>query len=110
MIRLELKKSDGLYCGFTCKGHAEYADPGEDIVCSAVSALTQTCVLGLTEEIGLDCGVSIDADNGIQLILERDTSSENAEKADLIIRVMLRGLREIEKSYPGTLKIQNREV
>ena len=110
MIRLIMKRSNGLYCGFTCTGHAEYADPGEDIVCSAVSALTQTCVLGLTDELGLNCGVSIDDKFGIDVILDRDTSRIGAENADLIMRVMVRGLREIQESYPNTLLIQNREV
>lgn len=29
------------------QGHAEYAEPGKDIVCSAVSAILQTAQLGL---------------------------------------------------------------
>ena len=105
-----MKRSDGLYCGFSCTGHAEYADPGEDIVCSAVSALTQTCVYGLTEELGLNCGVKVDDKDGIELILDKDTSRTDAEKADLVMRVMVRGLRGIEETYPKTLRIQNREV
>ena len=110
MIRLVMKQSEGLYCGFSCSGHAEYADPGEDIVCSAVSALTQTCIYGLTEELGLNCGVRVDEEDGIELILDKDTSGSDAENADLIMRVMVRGLRKIEKTYPKTLRIQNREV
>ena len=34
------KDKNNHYTGFRCDGHAEYAEPGEDIVCSAVSVLT----------------------------------------------------------------------
>ena len=35
------RSPDGALSGFDCRGHADYADAGEDIVCAAVSALTQ---------------------------------------------------------------------
>ena len=31
------------YTGFTIKGHADYDEAGSDIVCAAVSALSQPC-------------------------------------------------------------------
>ena len=37
----------GQVTGFLCAGHAAYADEGQDIVCAAVSALTETCVNAL---------------------------------------------------------------
>lgn len=33
--------------GITVDGHAEYAETGKDIVCAAVSALTQTLIAGI---------------------------------------------------------------
>lgn len=33
--------------GFIIEGHAGYAEPGKDIVCAAVSALSQTCVMSI---------------------------------------------------------------
>ena len=47
------KDKNNHYTGFRCDGHAEYAEPGEDIVCSAVSVLTlNTCnaIEALTED------------------------------------------------------------
>lgn len=40
LINAEFKyNSDYKLCGFCIKGHAEYADKGQDIICSAVSTL-----------------------------------------------------------------------
>lgn len=33
--------------GFLAEGHTGYAEEGEDIVCAAVSAITQTAMMGL---------------------------------------------------------------
>jgi uncharacterized protein YsxB (DUF464 family) len=41
MTTITIKKTEnGDFAGFTCEGHADYADKGEDIVCAAVSILT----------------------------------------------------------------------
>ena len=32
------RRPDGSLSGFDCRGHANYADAGEDIVCAAISA------------------------------------------------------------------------
>ena len=36
--------------GYTVKGHADYDKEGRDIVCSAISSLTQTIAIALNKE------------------------------------------------------------
>ena len=53
MINITVKKRKGSYLDFLSKGHAGYAEEGQDIVCAAVSALIITTVNSLekfTEE------------------------------------------------------------
>ena len=38
--------------GFEIEGHAGYAQKGSDIICAAVSALSQTCRISITELAG----------------------------------------------------------
>jgi uncharacterized protein len=40
------------------RGHAEYADRGEDIVCAAVSAILQAARLGLEQHERIDLGAA----------------------------------------------------
>ena len=44
MIMFTFFKRDGIYYGFEEKGHAGYAEAGDDIVCSAVSAMTMLII------------------------------------------------------------------
>lgn len=109
MIRVTILHAGGRAAGFTVTGHANYAEAGTDIVCSAVSALTETTAYGITQVANIPAGLSVEED-GIHCILEKGTTDEQAERAALLIEVMANGLRAIEESYPGTLKITDREV
>ena len=94
MIQIRVKKENGDYVFFKCRGHAGYAASGSDIVCAAVSALVVTTenalcrltdqVYDLTEEDGY---VSIRFHNG------------NHEKSRLLMDSLILGLQEIEKTY-----------
>jgi uncharacterized protein len=43
--------------GISARGHADFADYGEDIVCAAVSAILQAARLGLAEYARIDLAV-----------------------------------------------------
>ncbi|MBO4384746.1 MAG: ribosomal-processing cysteine protease Prp [Clostridia bacterium] len=109
MTRITVRYSEGRPIGFTAKGHSGYADKGEDIVCAAVSALTQTAYLGVTEL----AHAAVDAeqkDGELRLMLRPEITGEEREKAELILETMLLGLRSIEEKYSDYLKILKREV
>jgi len=110
MITVSMLREGDLFVGFHAQGHAEYADPGADIVCSAVSALTQTAALGLTEKLGLEAGVSILDSGEMHCILGRDCTREQCERADIILGTLYIGLRAMEESYGEYLKTEQREV
>lgn len=95
--------------GFHCSGHAEYAEPGEDILCSAVSALTQTALLGITEVAGISAGYAVN-DGELHCVVDRDATPEQCRDADLLLHTLEQGLHSIDKSYPGYLKIDSEEV
>lgn len=100
----------GLYVGFHAQGHAEFADPGADIVCSAVSALVQTAALGLQEKLRLPAGVSIEETGEMHCILGQECTRAQCEAADILLDTLRIGLHAMEESYGTYLKIIEREV
>ncbi len=44
MTTLTLLKHQQQWIGFRCEGHSGYAEEGEDIVCAAISSMTQFCI------------------------------------------------------------------
>ncbi len=114
MVTLTMLRKDGRTVGFISTGHAGCGEAGEDIVCSAISALTQTCYLGLTRVAGLkegeDLAVSIDESEGMSCVLAGDTRGEQLDRAELLFLTMEEGLNSIKESYRKSLKIRHREV
>ena len=109
MVRVEFRKADGLFCGFHAAGHAECGEPGEDIVCAAISAVTQMTAEGIRKAANVPTGVSR-SDGDLYCTVDRDADRRQCEDADLLMQSMEQALRDIEKQYPKALKINIREV
>jgi uncharacterized protein YsxB (DUF464 family) len=103
------KDSAGRFCGFTSSGHAGFAKKGNDVACAAISVLTLTAVIALERLTILQPKVRQDTN---QTILECNWTNEptQVERSDLIMEIMLLGLREIQKQYPKHLRISEVEV
>lgn len=110
MIRVTFLREQGRLVGFDCKGHADYAEQGQDIVCSAVSVLAQTTVLGLVQVAHIPAGYAIEEDGGLHCILGRDATGEQCKEAELLLKTLSAGLHAVDESYPGYLKFVSKEV
>ena len=60
MTRYKFFKKNGFYFGFTETGHAGYADAGNDIVCSALSAMTMLVINAIEVTYASDVIYNID--------------------------------------------------
>ena len=95
--------------GFHVTGHAECGAYGEDLVCAAVSAIVQTAILGITDVLELESGISVE-DGDAYCIIDQNAPQLKKDQASVIFRTMETGIRSIQSSHPGTLKIRNKEV
>ncbi len=100
MTTVTISSKDGSITGFTCKGHSGYAEEGSDIVCSAVSILTTTCVNALESVAGIVPKVKV----GNGLLEARISDTENHD-AQVIFRTMIQGLSDIAEEYPRYVRL-----
>ena len=106
MITITVKKRNGNYLEFVSKGHAGYAEEGQDIVCAAVSALIITTVNSL--EKFTDDKFDVQENDGFVSIHFRNDLSE---RGMLIMDSLLLGLTEIAGSYNNRyLTVKVKEV
>lgn len=97
------RQADGRITGFAVSGHSGYARRGADIVCAGVSAIAQTTILGLQQELGICCsGHQADGELSCQLPTEL---GEAATAADLLLRTMLQGLSAMAGAYADYVQI-----
>lgn len=83
---------------FTVSGHADFGAHGKDIVCSAVSVLTQTTVLGLLKIAEADIDYKVD-EGYLYCKLNNNLSGMQSIKAQAILKTMYEGIKNIRESY-----------
>lgn len=109
MVSVCMLYQDRALVGFEASGHAGYGEEGNDIVCSAVSALTQTFAFGLKERLQLPLGLSIE-EGYLYCILGQDCTDAQLEQASILLDTLYLGLKSMEAAYGEYLSITEREV
>lgn len=105
MITAEVTRKQGRYFSFSCSGHAEYDDPGKDIVCSAVSML----VINTANAIEKFTDTKIEGTDKDSINWYFPDTPD--DKAGLLMDAMLLGLKEIETKYGNDyLRLMIKEV
>jgi len=88
------RDSEGLITGFAVDGHSGFAVSGQDIVCSAISALTLAAAMGLSKVAGKK--VEGEQTEGHLLCRLLDPADAGTE---MILATMLLGLQQIKLQY-----------
>ena len=63
MTKIVFYRSNGIFWGFEEQGHTGYADAGEDILCSALSAMTMLIINTIEVSYASDVDYEIDDDD-----------------------------------------------
>ncbi len=99
---------------YTIKGHAEYDEHGKDIVCAAISVLSQTALLSLVEVCHLDereIKYSIDDKTGfLDVNLPKNIENSILEKTQIVLNSLVVGINSVIESYPQYVTLEYREV
>lgn len=96
--------------GFEASGHAGYGVSGSDIVCAAISALTQATAGGLSEVVKAPVQTRMDEDTGyLSCMIEKSASPDTLKNAQILLVTLKMALTEISRDYPGTIRIIIRE-
>ena len=85
--------------GFHAAGHSGSAPRGSDIICAAVSALTQTAYLALAH-YGIRCRCNRHDESGVFTVI-----ADDCEKTRIILTNMYCGLIAIADQHPQHLRV-----
>lgn len=104
MIKVKVSDREGKIDSIIITGHADYAEYGKDIVCSAVSSIVITTVNAIfsfnTDYISYD-------EMKDKFVI---TVKLHNELVDKLIANMLNMLQEIEEDYPKNIKIRKENL
>ncbi|WP_123052948.1 ribosomal-processing cysteine protease Prp [Clostridium sp. JN-1] len=108
MVDIEFVKKSSNFVSARLKGHAESTNQEFDMVCSAISVISQTILIGMLEVLKVDAEYSID-DGFLSFSIEK-LSDDDIKKCQVLIKTMLLGLKNLEISYGKYIKISVKEV
>jgi len=101
-----VRDQNGSIRSFTVKGHAFYADPGKDIVCAGVSAVTVGTVNAIESLTGIEL-VSRMEEGYLQASVPEIPIGNKPEQVQLLLESMVLMLRTIQESYGDYIAIRN---
>lgn len=103
-------KKDNIILGFECSGHSGYAKEGEDIVCSALSSITQSCALGLIEVLKIRVDIKRDDNKGyLRVVLPQGLDKESIDCSQILLRTLLLSIKDLVKGYSKYIKLEERD-
>jgi len=89
---------------FSITGHAYFSEYGSDIVCSAVSAVAQTAVIGLQHYFGE--AVAVEQNEGLLTCSLPELEPGEEIVAEAILKTMYWGLKAIQAEYGDHLHLR----
>jgi uncharacterized protein YsxB (DUF464 family) len=108
MVNVTFKKKSCDLVSVVIKGHAEFVDEGYDMVCSAISSVSQTILIGILEVLKLKVNYSIE-DGFLNFSLE-ELHNVDIKQCQVLMKTMLLGLKSIEIGYGEYINIKVEEV
>ncbi len=110
MTHVIIEKSGGHITQVECDGHTGYGVEGEDIVCSALSSIVQTAVLGLMSVAGVNVSLTRDETRGyLRCTLPEDMDSTQRHDADVILTTMMCGICDLREGFSDFIELEVKE-
>ncbi|RKD32489.1 ribosomal-processing cysteine protease Prp [Thermohalobacter berrensis] len=113
MTKVRIFTNDkGKIIKYIIKGHTGFERSGRDILCSAVSTLSQTALIALNEVCDIpEKDIDFKVEDGyLEVNIPRNLDIEKRMKTDIVLDTMLVGIKALIKEYPEYLTLEFREV
>lgn len=102
MVEINVFYRDNHIYGYSITGHAEYGEPGKNIVCAGISALEDAMICTLQDFVVEYMEKKYIG--GLRTIYVEKPS----EKSDHILSVFIIGCERIQEAYPQCVSVKKR--
>ncbi len=110
MTTVTVTKHNGEITKVVCDGHTNYGVSGEDIVCSALSSIVQTAVLGLLMVAKININLVRKEDKGyLSFELPTDLNLEEKHDAQVILSTMVCGVSDLREGFSDFIELEEEE-
>ena len=107
MTKVFVTRQNNSIVEIECEGHTGYGVEGEDIVCSALSSIVQTAVLGLFSVAGVNLDYKTDDKRGyLKATLPQNLDKATRHDCDVILNTMMMGIADLHESFSDFIELE----
>ena len=110
MTNVSITKKNGEIVKVVCDGHTNYGVSGvsgEDIVCSALSSIVQTAVLGILMVAGVNLNLTRNEERGyLSFEIPNGISQEQRHDVSVILNTMFCGISDLREGYSDFIELE----
>ena len=106
------KQANGFIDGYRAVGHAGSGKYGKDIVCAAISVLTQSIGEGIVHVANAKASVRIDEDTGFyEILLEDHQDQRLLDQAQILLKTFENAVAALaqDRQYSGYIRMNYSE-
>lgn len=109
MITIKVTRNDNNeIIGFSLNGHAGYSENGKDIVCAAISAVTNMTIIGLAEKLKLNIKFERNDGGYLKVELPQVISSDDMIVAQFLLESLVTEYLDIEANFGKYVLVNER--
>ncbi len=106
MTKIIFNRKNGKIIRFVISGHTGKADFGNDVLCSAISSVSQNALVGITEILKLEPKILKIKDGYLEFELEEKDYDNSSSQ--LLLETCLKSLKEIVKNDKKFVKLEEK--
>ncbi len=107
MTNVTIEKKGNSIKRIVCDGHTNYGEHGEDIVCSALSSIVQTALMGILIVAGVNAKTKRDDDKGfLSIEIPDGLDSDQQRDVDVITKTMLLGISDLNEGFSDYIELE----
>ncbi len=107
MTSVKVVKQNGSITEVTCDGHTGYGVSGEDIICSALSSIVQTAMLGVLSVAGVNMQFDrCDEEGYLKFTIPNNITQKQREICDNILDTMLLGISDLYQGFSDFIELE----
>ena len=111
MIEVTFYSEGSRLTGFTVQGHSGLADPGEDVLCAAVTSAVRLAECAVNDVLGLEAAVKVkEKDASISLKLPGGLGQTNESTCQTLLTALMVYCVQLHEEYPENINVLDMDV
>lgn len=107
MTNVTIERRNGSITKIVCDGHTNYGEAGEDIVCSALSSIVQTALMGILIVAGVNAKFERNDERGFLSIEIPDGLDESKKHdVDVILNTLQLGISDLNEGFSDYIEVE----